>query len=317
MTKNNGFFQWIESGSQALDLEMQDSLRDPDEVEQEEAARELDDALMPAERKKRRSVFSALCAADTKRFNTIYRVLAVMLCAGLIAFMLFSVAQMPSFGNPDTLTHSELSSFYARNTIRDSGAANIICGIILDYRGFDTLGESHVLFIAVCTVMMLLRSPNDGEASELDAEDLREHYLEVRHDNILVMIARFVVPVLLVFGVYVVLNGHLSPGGGFSGGAILGGALLLYLFAYGYRRTERFMTIRTFRVVSCCALVSYSTLKCYHFYTGVNGIESIFRRGTYGTLFSGGMLLPLDIAVGLVVACTMYTFFTLFRKGDF
>ena len=45
MTKNNGFFQWIESGSQALDLEMQDSLRDPDEVEQEEAARELDDAL--------------------------------------------------------------------------------------------------------------------------------------------------------------------------------------------------------------------------------------------------------------------------------
>ncbi|MDD7447048.1 MAG: hypothetical protein PUK79_11630, partial [Clostridiales bacterium] len=86
MTKNNEFFQWIESGSQALDLEMQDSLRDPDEVEQEEAARELDDALMPAERKKRRSVFSALRAADTKRFNTIYRVLAVMLCAGLIAF---------------------------------------------------------------------------------------------------------------------------------------------------------------------------------------------------------------------------------------
>ena len=75
--------------------------------------------------------------------------------------------------------------------------------------------------------------------------------------------------------------------------------MLLYLFAYGYRRTERLCRAHV-RIVSCCALVSYSALKCYHFYTGVNEIESIFTRGVYGTLFSGGMLPLLDIAVGCV-----------------
>lgn len=317
MGKNDGFASWLEKGSQSLDLEMQDALREPEEIAQQEREMDLEDELAPRRRPKLRALEAARRGSKGTVFRRLYCVLAVLMCMGLIVFMVFSVSMMPEFGDTDTLEHSELSSFYVRNTIRDSGAANIICGIILDYRGFDTLGESHVLFIAVCTVMLLLRSPNDGEASELDAADLEEHRCEVRNDPILQIIARFVVPVIFLFGVYVVLNGHLSPGGGFSGGAILGGGMLLYLFAYGYRRTERFMTLRTFRIVSCCALVSYSALKCYHFYTGVNEIESIFTRGVYGTLFSGGMLPLLDIAVGCVVACTMYAFFTLFRKGDF
>lgn len=317
MRKSNFFTSWLEHGSQALDLEMQDALREPDEIEREEREKEIDDELSPKVRPERRTLANALRHANRKTYAAAYRALALLLCLGLIAFMLFSVFQMPNFGEPDTLEHSELSSFYARNTIRDSGAENIISGIILDYRGFDTLGESHVLFIAVCTVMMLLRSPNDGEASELDEADLEEHRCEVRNDPILQTIARFVVPAVFLFGLYVILNGHLSPGGGFSGGAVMGGGMLLYLFAYGYRRTERFMTLRAFRTVSACALVSYSCLKCYHFFTGANGLESIFRRGVYGSLFSAGMLPLLDVAVGCVVACTMYAFFTLFRKGDF
>lgn len=317
MRTNNGFTSWLEHGSQALDVEMQDALREPEEIAQEEREMDLEDELAPRKRPEIK-VLNMLRRRDNKKALTmLYRVVAISMCLVLIAFMLFSVSKMPEFGEPDTLMHSELASFYVRNTIRDSGAANVIAGIILDYRGFDTLGESHVLFIAVCTVMLLLRSPNDGEAKELDAEDLEEHRCEVRNDPVLQTLARFVVPIILVFGVYVVMNGHLSPGGGFSGGAILGAGLLMYLFAYGYRRTERFMTLKTFRIISCCALLTYSTLKGYHFFTGVNHIKSIFERGVFGSLYSAGMLPLLDVAVGCVVACTMYAFFTLFRKGDF
>ena len=56
-------------------------------------------------------------------------------------------------------------------------------------------------------------------------------------------------------------------------------------------------------------------LKTYSFYTGANGIESIVPLGTQGAILSGGLILPLNICVGVVVSCTMYAFYALFRKG--
>ena len=58
-------------------------------------------------------------------------------------------------------------------------------------------------------------------------------------DPILRGTARVLVPVILLFGVYVILNGHLGPGGGFAGGAILGGGLILYVIAFGFEPLER------------------------------------------------------------------------------
>ena len=61
--------------------------------------------------------------------------------------------------------------------------------------------------------------------------------------------------------------------------------------------------------------MTYALLKTYSFYTGANGIESIIPLGTPGAILSGGLILPLNICVGLVVACTMYAFYALFSKG--
>ena len=121
---------------------------------------------------------------------------------------------------------------------------------------------------------------------------------------------------ILMFGMYVVLNGHLSPGGGFSGGAVMGAALILYLNAFGSERMGRFFTLRVFRVISCTALTFYAVSKAYSFFTGANDLESFITPGTPGMIFSAGLIPYLNIAVGLVVCCTMYAFYTLFRKGD-
>ena len=63
------------------------------------------------------------------------------------------------------------------------------------------------------------------------------------------------------------------------------------------------------------ALMVYTLLKTYSFYTGANGIESIVPLGTPGRILSGGMILPLNICVGIVVTGTMYAFYALFSKG--
>ena len=253
-----------------------------------------------------------------ERGQIAYTVLAIVACIVFAAFMLLTVANLPGYGSADAPTVNEVAERYVEKGTEETGAVNTVAGMILDYRAFDTLGESNVLFIAACSVLILLRvsGSKDGKPSteQLEAEADDRMY-EPKNDAILQHAANFLVPLILMFGVYVILNGHISPGGGFSGGAIMGAGLILYLNAFGFKRTERFFTFTTFKIVSCVALSFYALSKAYSFFTGANHLPSIITTGTPGMIFSAGLIPYLNIAVGLVVCCTMYAFYTLFRKG--
>ena len=245
--------------------------------------------------------------------------MAVLVCVGLSALLIYTALDLPQFGGADALVDSEVSRFYVEEGLEHTGAVNIISGIILDFRGFDTLGESHVLFIAACTVLLLLHLPQGDDPDSLRmrmAAESDDRHFEPRHDPILQGGARLLAPLLIVFGAYILLNGHLSPGGGFSGGAVLGAGMILFLCAFGFKQAERFFTFKTFRAATTAALVFYALSKGYVFFTGANGIANGISAGKFGAILSGGLMMPLNIAVGLVVACTMYALFTLFRKGD-
>ena len=186
--------------------------------------------------------------------------------------------------------------------------------MILDYRAFDTLGESNVLFIATCTVLILLRVDKHSEKKE---EDENDRLYEPKNDIILQKVAFFLVPLIMIFGIYIILNGHISPGGGFSGGAIIGAGLILYVNAFGFAKTEKFFTQKTYKWICFVALLFYCLAKTYSFYCGAHHLETGIPLGTPGAILSSGLILPLNICVGLVVACTMYAFYAMFRKGGF
>jgi len=248
-------------------------------------------------------------AFEIKAFQKVYNILSVVFCLALIFSMLITVSYLPRVGGAENPGNNEVAERYIEKGLEETGAVNIVAGMILDYRAFDTFGESCVLFCAVCSVFILLKVSDREAASEND----RVH--EPKNDVILQQIARIIVPLGLVFGIYVVLNGHLSAGGGFSGGAIMGAVLVLYLLAFGFEKTERFFNEKVFRVITCSALSFYCLAKSYSFFTGANHLESIISTGTPGAIISAGLILPLNICVGLVVACTMYAFYTMFRKG--
>ena len=312
--KNDAFsrlLDWLENGDQALDTEMEESLSDAFPADQ--------NAKRKKKAEKRKKLQKTDSAAPRRAYadSWWYRACAVLICLSLIGLLLFTALRLPEFGTADTLIDSELTEFYVEHTLKETGAVNIVTGIILDYRGFDTLGESHVLFIAVCTVLLMLSVRGEkNEKLRLKANEYERHF-EPGDDLILRSAARILTPLILVFGLYIIFNGHLSPGGGFSGGAILGAGLILYQNAFGYEKTERFFTFKTFRWVSVCALLFYSAAKGYHFFTGANHMENGISPGVAGNILSAGLLLPLNFAVGCVVACTMYALYTMFRKGEF
>ena len=280
-----------------------------------------------------------------KVYNHVYRIVCVLFSVFLLIALLKSVSSTPIVGNADNPANNEVSERYIENGLQETGAVNIVTGMILDYRAFDTLGESHVLFIATCTVLILLRkdkkkklsdtgaraeaeclpedapaitdTASDAEISAVEMEEGDDRKLEPKNDSILQVVTKLLFPPIVIFGIYVILCGHLGPGGGFSGGAIIGAGLILYVAAFGFEKTERFFTARTYKIMSLGALGTYAACKSYSFYTGANHIESFIGLGTPGAILSSGLILILNICVGIVVAGTMYTFYAMFRKGDY
>lgn len=252
-----------------------------------------------------------------RAFNVVYRISSVIWILLLIGVMLLTVSYLPPNGNPENPANNEVPARYIENGLQETGAVNIVTGMILDYRAFDTFGESNVLFIATITVLILLRKNKKMHNDRDMKEDPDEEKYEPESDNILKTVAKVLVPVIFVFGLYVILNGHLGPGGGFSGGAIMGAGLILYCMTFGFEKTEKFFTENTYRWISFSALSVYCLSKAYSFYTGANGLHSHIPLGTPGAILSSGLIFVLNICVGMVVTCTMYTFYAMFRKGEF
>ena len=247
-------------------------------------------------------------------FDTFYNVVAVIMAVIIIGSLLFTVSFLPSFGDPTNPANNIVVDTYIRNGIHDTGAINFVAGMILNYRAFDTLGESTVLFIAASTVIILLFKHKTKE--EEKAEEKEEAKYENKHDAILRHGTLILVPFTLVFAIYVLFNGHLSPGGGFSGGTIMGAALILYNLAFGDHSTKKFFNYNINKVVKILALTFYALSQSYMFYTGANQLPIPFINGVAGNLISSGFILPLNIGVGFEVACTMFGFYSLFDREE-
>lgn len=242
-------------------------------------------------------------------FAIVYAGLSVLTCIVIVSLLLFTVSELPPFGHERNPANNEVVRRYVLNGGRETGAQNIVAGMILDYRAFDTFGESAVLFTAAVSVLMLLSRRNTS------APTPRLHVFR-QDDAILRGVASLSIPAILMMGCVVVINGHLSPGGGFAGGAILSTALILCANAFGFERVHDFFNERTFIVTSSTALMIYALSKGYSFFTGANQLHSIIPKGTIGEIFSGGLILPLNICVGLIVAGTLYGFYALFTEEE-
>ncbi|MFV0315047.1 MAG: hydrogen gas-evolving membrane-bound hydrogenase subunit E [Anaerotignum sp.] len=269
---------------------------------------------MKKEKKDWRGHFTINYVKDHKK---IYLRLSVAISILFITIMLAVVDALPEFGNPENPVNNEVAERYLEQGLEEAGATNFVAGMILDYRAFDTFAEANVLFLAVMSTVLLLKKDSKNsypkEQQEIEEDNLFE---EQEKKLILQIAAKILAPLLMLYGSYVILNGHLSPGGGFSGGSIIGAGLILYASAYGQKEMHRFFTFRTFTTINVGCLLTYFVCKTYSFFTGANHVGYEIPKGTPGDILSAGLILPLNICVGLIVACTMYGFYALFTKGD-
>ena len=202
----------------------------------------------------------------------------------------------------ETLYNDAGKVFFSSNGYFDTGSRNLVTAIYLDYRLFDSLFEAGILLVAVSGVLWI----SQHNIKEKNATFMMD---KQKTPELFITFGRLLYPVMLLFGLYIILNGHLSPGGGFQGGAIIATAILI-LYYIDISKEIDVQTIITIEKILFLLLVSISFL-------------SFFTRGEIMTNFiplNGDIahkqiyLYLLNIIIGAKVALGLVAVFTSFLK---
>jgi multicomponent Na+:H+ antiporter subunit B len=199
-----------------------------------------------------------------------------------------------------------LAESYVDLVPRELGAPNVITGILLTYRAFDTLGEVAVLFMVAAGIGLLLSRGGDKR----DGPPARESVKVTPATEIVQNGAHILVPLIAIFAAYIVMHGHLGPGGGFQGGAVMASCVVLMVLA----KPE-------YRVKLTRLSVMESLAGLLIVLVGIAGIilaggfldNRILPLGEFGAFFSAGAIPVLSVLLGAKVGCELSVIIERFR----
>jgi len=133
-------------------------------------------------------------------------------------------------------------------------------------------------------------------------------------------IARLLFPFTFLFGVYIVLHGHLTPGGGFPGGVIIASSVVMLFLAYGIERAQKKVGLLHAEVLESVGGLAIVVLGLFGLLLGTFFLQNVFPLGELGQLFSAGNLPLLYLGVGIKVAAGIllifYAMLFAFRGGE-
>lgn len=194
-----------------------------------------------------------------------------------------------------------LARFYVAEGPGDLGAPNIVTGILITYRGFDTLGEVAVLFMVAASVGLLLK-----QDSVLGDATPRRAASEIVRTGVGVLL-----PLIFTFGAYVIVNGHLSAGGGFQGGAIVASGVMLMLLA----RPGMTLNLALLSVIESFAGVFYVLLGIMGLVLAGGFLDPRFLpKGEFGAFISAGAIPLISALLGIKVGAELSVIIDRFRN---
>lgn len=219
----------------------------------------------------------------------------------LMLIVIFGVFVM-SMIDLQTLYNTFGKDYFFANGLFETGSLNLVTGIYLDYRLFDSLFEAGILIVAVSGVMWISQH-------EIEEKNATFMFDKQKTPNLFVTFSRLVYPLMLGFGIYVIVNGHVSPGGGFQGGAIVATAILI-LYYIDINKTTNVATILTIEKILFILIVLIGSVGLI---TRGEVFTNFFTLST-STNLKSIYLIALNILIGTKVALGMVAIFTAFLK---
>ena len=127
--------------------------------------------------------------------------------------------------------------------------------------------------------------------------------------KIIKTIAQKLFPFIVLFGFYLISHGHLSPGGGFQGGVVLGTAIILLALSHSIEQTEKKFKSRWLNMLEKLGILTLIFLGFLGILLGYPFLSNFLPLGKPGQIASGGLMLLFNIAIGIKVAAGVSVIF--------
>jgi len=252
-------------------------------------------------------VLSTIAATDRHEQTSRHKPgLAFILVSITASLLLYGTLDMPAVGLATAPVHLFVAPHYINNSMQEIGIPNIVTSVLASYRGYDTLGEVTVIFTAGIGVLALLLQ-NNLSVKEIE---LNTPAAMNRH-SILRIITKLLIPLILLFALYVQFHGDYGPGGGFQAGVIFSSGFILYSMIFGLNAANHVISLNILRILAAVGVLLYGSV----------GIVSILNDGNflnYSKLLHDSVagqhlgILLIELGVGITVSSVMTIIFFTF-----
>ena len=249
-----------------------------------------------------------LTSIDEKRpqYQPLIAILVVMVTG---AVLVYGTMDLPRFGDPDAPIHSHVALRYIQQSPIEVGPPNMVTSVLASYRGYDTLGETAVIFTAGIALVALLGaySRKTGSVKQEDKPSVLSDHLVLR------IVGKMFIPLILLFALYVQFHGDYGPGGGFQAGVIFASGIILYALIFGTATTMRVVSPGALRVLAAGGLLLYGSVGLTCIVNGKNFLDynALAQRPIDGQHL--GIFL-IELGVGVTVFAIMVMMFYAFSN---
>jgi multicomponent Na+:H+ antiporter subunit B len=221
---------------------------------------------------------------------------------GLGALFAWAIAGLPAFGE----YRGPYGFVLNRVVVPLRHTTNVVMGTTFDVRGIDTMGEEFILFAAILGVALLLRDETRSRQVERRTQRLPNDAVR--------LLGVLMLGVGLLTGLWLMAFGYITPGGGFQGGVLFAGAVLLLYVVGSHRDYHPFRDEHVLDLLEAIGAGGYVVVGLAALVSGAAFLTNLFGVGTAGTLRSGGSIAVLNWASAIAVTCAVLLLFAEFLE---
>ena len=231
------------------------------------------------------------------------------------ALLIIAVYDFPDWGAVDSPANSgEMSTYFIEETASDTAVPNMVTAVLADYRGYDTMFECVVVFVAGIAILALLRSTKEEPVTApVPKEEISDS-----QRIIIGTTCRLLVPVIQIFALYVIAHGHYSPGGGFQGGVIFAASFILLAVAYDLPTALKRLPERRYLFLAAFGIILYASFGIASMALGENFLDYAILHKIIPTdpiYARSHSILGVEIGVAFTVTTIMFATYANLSSG--
>lgn len=242
----------------------------------------------------------------TEKENKHSSVLPLLVVVATGAALIYGTLDMPPFGAADNPIHQHVAPRYIEESPKEVGLPNMVTSVLASYRGFDTFGETVVVFAAAVGVLSLLGVARRREENGVLESGFKGH-------KVLRVVAKLIIPLTILFALYVQFHGDFGPGGGFQAGVIAAAAFILYALVFSLSHAIRVVSPKFLQVLASFGVLLYASVGIYSMLKGGHFLD-------YNKLAADPLagqhygIIIIELGVGIAVFAVMLSMFYAFAS---